>query len=356
MNEKRIHNYLDLIQKLLNCQSSEESNILLAHQDLLDDYFFEMLTTATKQAAEDGNENTKNWLLNLQDKLNKFCKIEEEVEVEKEIANSENILQGLEAHLEFLLEIIQMIAQTSSDRQVVYALLQQNTDKLDKNFISVLSYWFITTIEDVENDEAEYIAALVVELSNLIKLFTMTEKEMNMEIAIVGYELVLDTYQKLGLLFEWAMVQNNLGLAYAERIMGDRAENQEKAIAAYHDALTIRTKVQFPQDWAMTLNNLGTVYAERIMGDRAENQEKAIAAYHDALKVRTKAQFPQDWAMTLNNLGTVYAERIMGDQAENQEKAIFFYNQALEVYTQDVFPLDWAMIHNNLKKSSDHNN
>ncbi len=87
MNEKRIHNYLDLIQKLLNCQSSEESNILLAHQDLLDDYFFEMLTTATKQAAEDGNENTKNWLLNLQDKLNKFCKIEEEVEVEKEIAN-----------------------------------------------------------------------------------------------------------------------------------------------------------------------------------------------------------------------------------------------------------------------------
>ncbi len=355
MDEKRIHNYFDLIQKLLNCQSGEESDILLAHQYLLDADFLEMIETAIKQAAEDGNEKTKNWLLNLQDQLN-HLNIDDEVEAVKNITNLENILEGLEAHLEFLPKIIQMIAQTSSDRQVVYALLQQNTDKLDKNFISVLSYWFITTIEDVENDEAEYIAALVVELSNLIKLFTMTEKEMNMEIAIVGYELVLDTYQKLGLLFEWAMVQNNLGLAYAERIMGDRAENQEKAIAAYHDALTIRTKVQFPQDWAMTLNNLGTVYAERIMGDRAENQEKAIAAYHDALKVRTKAQFPQDWAMTLNNLGTVYAERIMGDQAENQEKAIFFYNQALEVYTQDVFPLDWAMIHNNLKKSSDHNN
>ncbi|WP_088242538.1 tetratricopeptide repeat protein [Calothrix rhizosoleniae] len=355
MDEKRIHNYFDLIQKLLNCQIEEESDILLTHQYLLDADFLEMIKTAAKQAGEDGNEKTKNWLLNLQDKLN-HLDIDDEVEAGEGITNLENILEGLEAHLEFLPKIIQTIAQTSSDRQVVYALLQQNTDKLDKNFISVLSYWFITTIEDVENDEAEYIVALVVELSNLIKLFTMAEEEMNMEIAIVGYELVLDAYQKLGLLFEWAMVQNNLGLAYAERIMGDQAENQEKAIAAYHDALTIRTQAQFPQDWAMTLNNLGTVYAERIMGERAENQEKAIAAYHDALKVRTKSQFPQDWAMTLNNLGTVYAERIMGDQTENQEKAIFFYNQALEVYTQDAFPLDWAMIHNNLKKSSDHNN
>ncbi|MDJ0675006.1 MAG: tetratricopeptide repeat protein [Calothrix sp. MO_167.B42] len=354
MNEERLHSYLDLIQKLLNCQSSEESNILLAHQDLLDADFYELVATATKEAADDGNEDTKNWLLNLQDKLNHFLKTQDkvkiEVEVEKHIEDPENILQGLETHLEFLLEIIQTIAQTNSDSQAVYALLNQNGDKLDKNLISVLSYWFITTIEDIENDEAEYIAALVVEFSNLIKLFTIAEKQINMEIAIVGYELVLDTYEKLGLLFEWAMVKNNLGLIYAERIMGDRAENQEKAIAAYHDALTVRTKAKFPQDWAMTHNNLGTVYAERIMGDRAENQEKAIAAYHDALTVRTKAQFPQDWAMTLNNLGTVYAERIMGDKAENQEKAIAAYHDALTVRTKAKFPQDWAMTHNNLEK------
>jgi len=315
MNEERLHSYLDLIQKLLNCHSSEESNILSAHQDLLDPDFYELVTTATKEAAEDGNEDTKNWLLNLQDKLNKFSQLEDEVkikvevEVEKYIDYPDNILQGSESHLELLLEIIQTIAHTNSDPQVIYGLLNQNLDKLDQNLISVLSYWFITTIEDVENDEAEYIAALVVEFSNLIKLFTMADQQMNMEIAIVGYELVLDTYEKLELFFEWAMVKNNLGLIYAQRIIGDRVENQEKAIAAYHDALTVRTKTEFPQDWAMTMNNLGTVYAERTMGDRAKNQEKAIVAYHDALTVRTKTEFPHDWAMTHNNLEQFYSHK-----------------------------------------------
>ena len=312
MNEERLHSYLDLIQKLLNCHSSEESNILSTHQDLLDADFYELVTTATKEAAEDGNEDTKNWLLNLQDKLNKFSQLEDEVkikvevEVEKYTDYPDNILQDSESHLEFLLEIIQTIAHTNSDPQLVHGLLNQNLDKLDQNLISVLSYWFITTIEDVENDEAEYIAALVVEFSNLIKLFTMADQQMNMEIAIVGYELVLDTYEKLELFFEWAMVKNNLGLIYAQRVIGDRAENQEKAIAAYHDALTVRTKTEFPQDWAMTMNNLGTVYAERTMGDRAKNQEKAIVAYHDALTVRTKTEFPHDWAMTHNNLEQFY--------------------------------------------------
>ncbi len=321
---------------------------LFANEDLLDADLLEMVATVAKQATSGGDERIKAWLPSLKNQLRELLKQEDQTEGKQDIDDLENILQDSEGYLEVLLNVIQKIAQTSSDPQVVYPLLAENIDQLDEHFIVVLSYWFVTTIEEASTNEAEYMAALVVEFSNLIKLFPMADKGTNLEIAITGYELVLDTYQRLDLWVEWAIVQNNLGLAYAERIMGDKAKNQEKAIAAYHDALTVRTRAELPQDWAMTQNNLGTVYAERIMGDKAKNQEKAITAYHDALTVRTRAEFPQDWAMTQNNLGTVYAERIMGNKAENQEKAIAAYHDALQVYTPDVYPWDWAMTHNNL--------
>jgi CHAT domain-containing protein len=105
---------------------------------------------------------------------------------------------------------------------------------------------------------------------------------------------------------QWAMTQNNLGLAYRDRILGEKAENVEKAIAAYSAALEVYTRSAFPQDWAMTQNNLGAAYSDRILGEKAENVENAIAAYSAALEVYTRSAFPQDWAETLFNLGTLY--------------------------------------------------
>ncbi|WP_287295698.1 tetratricopeptide repeat protein [Moorena sp. SIO2C4] len=42
-------------------------------------------------------------------------------------------------------------------------------------------------------------------------------------------------------------------------------------------ALEVRTRQAFPIDWAMTQNNLGLAYYDRITGDKAQNLEDAFA-------------------------------------------------------------------------------
>ena len=130
----------------------------------------------------------------------------------------------------------------------------------------------------------------------------------------------------------WAMTQNNLAIAYRNRIRGEKADNLERAITAYEKALKVLTFDAFPQDWAATQNNLAAAYSDRIRGNKAENLEKAIDAYKEALNVRTFDAFPQEWAMTQNNLAAAYSNRIRGDKAENIKQAVMCYQNALQGY------------------------
>ena len=147
---------------------------------------------------------------------------------------------------------------------------------------------------------------------------------------------------------DWAMVQNNLGLAYADLPTGDRGENQKKAIDCYEAALRVWSERVFPLDWAATQNNLGNAYANLPTGDRGKNLGKAIGCYEAALRVRTERDFPAAWAMTQNNLGTAYHDLPTGDRGENLRKAIGCYEAALRVWSERDFPADWAKTLNNL--------
>ncbi|MEG4794161.1 CHAT domain-containing protein, partial [Microcoleus sp. LAD1_D1] len=147
---------------------------------------------------------------------------------------------------------------------------------------------------------------------------------------------------------DWAMTQNNLAVAYSDRIKGEEGENIEKAIAFYEAALQVYTRDAFPQSWAMTQNNLANAYKNRIKGERGENIETAIAFYEATLQVSTRDAFPQDWAMTQNNLADAYSDRIKGERGENIETAIAFYEAASEVYTRPAFPQQGAAIQYNL--------
>ncbi|MCC3506581.1 MAG: tetratricopeptide repeat protein [Microcoleus sp. PH2017_19_SFW_U_A] len=106
------------------------------------------------------------------------------------------------------------------------------------------------------------------------------------------------------------MTQNNLAIAYGDRINGSRAENLERAIEFYEAALTVRTLEDFPEKWAMTQNNLAAAYRNRINDSRAENLERAIAFYEAALTVRTLENFPFNNVLTLNNLGLTYLKKL----------------------------------------------
>ena len=56
-------------------------------------------------------------------------------------------------------------------------------------------------------------------------------------------------------------------------------ENLDRAIAAYTQALQILTPERSAQDWAALQNDLGIAYQDRIRGERVDNLEKAITAF-----------------------------------------------------------------------------
>jgi MoxR-like ATPase len=186
----------------------------------------------------------------------------------------------------------------------------------------------------------------------------------NIDEAISCYQLALEIYTRADFPQDWAMTQNNLGLAYKDKITGNRAENIDEAISCYQLALEIYTRAHlrknwaitqnnlglayFPENWATTQNNLGLAYKDKITGNRAENIDEAISCYQLALEIYTRADFPEKWATTQNNLGLAYKDKITGNRAENIDEAISCYQLALEIYTRADFPQDWAMTQNNL--------
>ena len=324
-----------LIKTLLNCPDEEELEILAANTELLDAGFLQVLAAVADDFAQQGEENTANWLRNLATQLT----LETTPLTPKEIENYEQFLQ----------EILQAIAKSEGDTQVIYPLLAANTDKLNHIFAELLCRWATNTLAEAKPDAATSFAADICNFSNLIQQFPLGSKANNMEIAITGYEIALTVYTRSAFAENWATTQYNLGLAYGNRILGKRAENLESAITAFSAALEVRTRSAFPEDWAATQHNLGNAYLDKIKGERADNIEFTIAAYTAALEVYTKNAFPENWAATQNNLGNAYLDRIKGERrTENLESAIAAFSAALEVYTKNAFPENWAATQHNL--------
>jgi len=88
----------------------------------------------------------------------------------------------------------------------------------------------------------------------------------------------------------------NLGIAYWERPVGDRAENRERAIEAFEDVLSVWTREADPEEWAATHMKFGMAYRERLAGHRSENRQRAIACFENALSVWTRKRHPKEIA------------------------------------------------------------
>ncbi|WP_287265096.1 CHAT domain-containing tetratricopeptide repeat protein [Moorena sp. SIO3A2] len=253
-----------------------------------------------------------------------------------------------DSQVDFLLEVLQAIADSNGDQQVVEKLLEANIDKLNQTLAEKLRAWATSKLVEAEADQAKYVAAVIFLFSNLIQQFPLGEKASTIEIAITGYEVALTVFSREAFPSNWANTQYNLGITYRNRIKGEKAQNIEQAIACYQLALEVRTREAFPIDWAMTQFSLGIAYYYRIKGQKAENIEEEIACYKLALGVCTREGFPEYWANTKFHLGLAYYYRIKGEKAQNIEEAIACYQQALRVRTFEAFPYDWALTQNNL--------
>ncbi|MEQ8466433.1 CHAT domain-containing protein [Coleofasciculus sp. E1-EBD-02] len=336
MDEQRLQAYLTLINALLTCPSGEEGQkILQDNAELVDAGLVATMAQVAEALAERGDENAAQFLIGMANQLGELLGL-----------SASTATPG--AQLRFLMQVLQVTSDSRGNPQVVYPLLQQNLHLLDDNFARILYDWGTATLAEVEAEQAQFIAATIGEFSKLIGEFPLGSQPTNLEIEIRGYEVMLTIFTRENYSETWALIQNNLGAAYRERIRGERAKNIESAIAYCQAALEVSSRDAFPSQWAMTQNNLGVAYRDRIRGERAENIESAIASCQAALQVYTRDAFPSNWATTQNNLGNAYRDRIRGERAENIESAIASYQAALEVSSRDAFPSQWAMTQNNL--------
>jgi CHAT domain-containing protein len=340
MDENRAQAYLQLINALLTCPNGEEPEILQDNLELLDQEFLLVCEVIAENLAEEGGENAANFLRNLVSQLGQLFGMNDEADTD----NSEG--ENPQEYEKFIRELLQAEAESNHDIKVIYPMLAKREHLLNARFAEILQQVAEKLIADKEPEIIESIVAIIENLSIHISNFPRGNRANNIEIAITGYQIVLNNRQPGSEKF--AQSQNNLANAYSNRIKGDRADNIESAIALYQEALTVRTLKDFREDWAMTKNNLANAYYDRIKGDRADNIESAIAFYEEALTVYTFEDFREDWAMTKNNLAIAYSDRIKGDRADNIESAIAFDEEALTVRTLKDFPEKWAMTKNNL--------
>nr|WP_254053088.1 CHAT domain-containing tetratricopeptide repeat protein [Microcystis sp. MC19] len=269
--------------------------------------------------------------------------------------------RSIEEYQGFLLEVLQAEYESDSDPAVVYPILQRRQHLLDDTFAQLLQQFarkcfskrniedvadIVGVIENLRNKLQD--AGVIGNLCHIIQDFPLGSRANNLEIAITGYQTLFEVYTREAFPEYWAILKNNLGIAYSQRIRGEKADNLELAIVSLNQSLEVRTPEAFPYEWASTQNNLGEAYRNRIRGERANNLELAITAYNLSLEVLTREAFPYEWASTQNNLGIAYGNRIRGEKADNLELAIISLNQSLEVRTREAFPYEWATAQNNL--------
>lgn len=149
----------------------------------------------------------------------------------------------------------------------------------------------------------------------------------------------------------YAMVQNNLGAAYADLARHqDPAQNLQRSVQSYRQALSYRDANTDPTRYASTQNNLGTTYWNLAQYQQPEvNLKLSIAAYSEALHHYDPQQEPLNYAMIQNNLGTAYWNLAQYERAKDWlPLALAAYRVALQYRTQEVTPTGYAATQNNL--------
>ena len=173
-----------MIQQLLSCPSGEEAQILQDNSQLLDAGFLQACEAVAATLAQQGNENNANFLRNLASQVAELLGMREEEDSD----NSEG--GNPQEYLNFILELLRT-ERSFNGLAAVYPILQQRQHLLNARFAETLQEVASNSI--AEHPEAiEDIVALIGNLSNHISDFPLGRKANNIEIAITGYQIVLN--------------------------------------------------------------------------------------------------------------------------------------------------------------------
>ncbi|MGB8688750.1 MAG: hypothetical protein WCD53_15640, partial [Microcoleus sp.] len=221
MDENRAQAYLQLIHTLLNCPNGEEPQILQDNSELLDRGFLETCELVAASLAEQGGENGANFLRNLASQLGEFLGMNDEGDSD----NSPG--ENSQEYANFILELLQAEQASNSDIAVIDPMLAQRQELLNPRFAEILQQVAQKLIAGENPETISSIVGLIENLSNHISQIPGNRAN-NLEIAITGYQIVLNNREPGSEKF--AQTQNNLAVAYSERINGSRADHLERAI------------------------------------------------------------------------------------------------------------------------------
>jgi len=116
------------------------------------------------------------------------------------------------------------------------------------------------------------------------------------------------------------------------------------AIAAYHRSLRNFTRERFPQEYAVLHNNLAIAYLSMPATDERGRMREALAvqSFEEVLKVINLIDHPSEYAMINNNLGNALQYASSSHVLENNLRALAAYDEALRVRNPRDTPLEYA--------------
>lgn len=158
------------------------------------------------------------------------------------------------------------------------------------------------------------------------------------------YEQALPTLRQRGAAPpEIAEVEMNLGLVL-QSLAGAGIGRVHDAIQSYHRALTVFTREAYPQEFAILHNNLAIAYLSIPLTDERAKMREALAvqSFEEVLRVINLVDHPAEYAMIQNNLGNALQYAASGHPLENNLRALTAYDEALKVRNRDDTPIEYA--------------
>jgi tetratricopeptide (TPR) repeat protein len=263
-----------------------------------------------------------------------------------ELAKADMLLAAVETEQRRDLDRLAVNAADTSARRGQIALTQLRYTEAAKRFAEAAAVFPLGSA-----NEDKRIGYLEREAGALYQQGDEFGDNDSLRAAIERRKRLLDLRPQKAAPLDWAITQNNLGLALWA--LGERESGTarlEEAVVAFRAALQERTRERVPLAWATTQNDLGN--ALWALGERESGTarlEEAVAAFRTALQEQTRERAPLDWAMTQTNLGN--ALQALGDRESGTarlEEAVAAYRAALQEWTRERVPLEWAATHNNL--------
>jgi CHAT domain-containing protein/tetratricopeptide (TPR) repeat protein len=335
MDEQQTKAYWDLIIQLLKCPSNcGREEILRANSSIANPTLVQQMFLTAEVLKRSGQGSAA------KDLQNYATQLAEEMGMLPDSKTPEG--RKLMENQRFIFQCIQYSSTGGHTKEQIHQFFAKHITEFTEDKIEALSAFGSIIYAGVDIRSQISSASAFSAFGMAIQLFPKGNRAINLELAIIAYELALKVMTYEAMADQWLTTMNMRGLAYADRTRDDRTENIERAIAIYDEALQKISARAHQEDWAMISMNMACAYCLRIEGDRAQNIEYAIDIHKRALQFKQKGSL--EYAQSMMNLGIAYVARLRENRAENIELALDAYHQALKIISRKDNPYDWALI------------